>query len=156
MFWKQPQKLILWKKRVNFKCCELWASCELGLSLAILKNTFFWSCFGLALLFLRFASIFQKSLGDNHFGSAWKKMGIISRWGIILGSLWGSFRGRDHFRGCTTLISKTFCQCSPQIIHQWADNNSVSIYLPVLSRGHWHLCSTGTLCITCCACRPHP
>lgn len=32
----------------------------------------------------------------------------------------------------------------------------MSIYLPVLSRGHWHLCSTGTLCITCCACRPHP
>ena len=62
---------------------------------------------------------------SNYFGiisgSAWKKAGIIS--GSIWGSFWGwgSFRGRDHFGGCTepsncqlsSLVFFIYCQCYP-------------------------------------------
>ena len=48
---------------------------------------------------------FQKLIGD-HFGVHVKRNGDHLVVGIILGSIWGSFRGWDHFGDCTGLFSK--------------------------------------------------
>ena len=47
---------------------------------------------------------FQKLIAD-HFGVDLKRNG--DHFGVDLGSFqgWGSFRGRDHFGGCTDLIA---------------------------------------------------
>ena len=45
-------------------------------------------------------SPFQKLPGD-HFGVSVRKCGDHFGVGLIAGSIWGSFRGQDHFRVCT-------------------------------------------------------
>ena len=47
---------------------------------------------------------FQKLIGD-HFEVDVKRNGDHLVVGIILGSIWGSFGGRDHFGDCTGLFS---------------------------------------------------
>ena len=80
---------------------------------------------------------FPKLFGD-HFGVDRKKSGDHFGVGIISGSIWGSFRGRDHFGGCTTLLSlkptARKCACNREAISPFVflpRQTEYSLLLPI-------------------------
>ena len=62
-------------------------------------------------------------LNGDHFGVDVKRNGDHFGVGIISGSIWGSFRGRDHFGGCT--------------YHAWATRDFTSLTLSNVGELSW-------------------
>ena len=57
-----------------------------------------------------------KLIGD-HFGVEVKRNGDHFGVGIISGLIWGSFRGRDHFGGCTYTSTPTVLQSHTSTVY---------------------------------------